>query len=160
MTSTRINHFNNSVGLRLGSRLQFIPEKGIDFDHFIDEGVRLLESEGRRDIGSMIPELRAKIAAIHDEHPFLARRLEFLETVLVVGMEPLLEKADNEIHFALLYAIAEVDLVPDVFPEVGYVDDAIICEIVLLRHAAFFERFCLVRGIDWSALRPTRGRRE
>jgi len=137
MTSTRINHFNNSVGLRLGSRLQFIPERGVDFEHFFDEGVRLLESEGRRDIGAMIPELRAKIAALRGEHPLLARRLDLLETVLVVGTEPLLERADNEIHFALLYAIAEVDLVPDVFPEVGYVDDAIICEIALKRHDSF-----------------------
>jgi uncharacterized membrane protein YkvA (DUF1232 family) len=160
MTSTRINHFNNSIGLRLGSRLQFVPEQGVDFEHFLDEGVRLLESEGRRDIGSMIPELRAKITSIRDDHPQLARRLEFLETVLVVGMEPLIERADNEIHFALLYAIAEVDLVPDVFPEVGYADDAIICEIVLARHAAFFERFCAVRGIDWMAIRPERGRGE
>ncbi|HSI15624.1 MAG TPA: YkvA family protein [Chthoniobacter sp.] len=158
MNSTRINHFNNSVGLRLGSRLQFIPDKGVDFENFLDEGVRLLESDGRRDIGSMIPELRAKIATLRDKHPLLARRLEFLETVLVVGMEPLLERADNEIHFALLYAIAEVDLVPDVFPDVGYVDDAIICELVLTRHAAFFERFCAARGMDWSALRPAPGR--
>jgi uncharacterized membrane protein YkvA (DUF1232 family) len=160
MINTCINHFNNNSGRPFGSRLQFVPEEGVDFERFVDDGVRLLESEGRRDIGSMIPELRSKIASLRDEHPLLARRLEFLETVLVAGKEPLPERVDNEIHFALLYTIADVDLVPDVFPEVGYVDDAIICEIVLTRHAAFFERFSAVRGIDWSAIRPERGRGE
>jgi uncharacterized membrane protein YkvA (DUF1232 family) len=157
MISTCINHFNNDAGLPIGTRLQFLPEEGVDFERFVDDGVRLLESEGRRDIGSMIPELRAKIASLRDEQPLLARRLEFLETVLVAGKEPLPERADNEIHFALLYAIADVDLVPDEIPEVGYVDDSIICEIVFTRHAAFFERFCAVRGIDWNELHPHRG---
>jgi uncharacterized membrane protein YkvA (DUF1232 family) len=160
MISTRNHHFNNSIGLRLGSRWQFIPREGIDFDRFVDEGVRLLDAEGGRDIGSLIPELRAKIAMVHDEHPRLARHLEFFETVLIVATEPLPHRAHSEILFALLYAVAEVDLVPDVYPEVGYTDDAIICEVVLARHAAFFERFCLVRGIEWSTLRPERDTRD
>jgi len=136
----------------LGSCLQFVPEEGINFEKFVEEGGRLVALEGRRDLGKAEPELRTKIESLREAHPRLARQLEFFEKLLVWDTGRLPEKTRGEILFALLYAIAEVDLVPDVFPEVGYTDDALVCEVVLRRHATVFHQFCAASGIDWAAV--------
>lgn len=152
--SARMNESHAGIGSPIGSCLQFIPEGGIDFENFLEEGGRLLASQAPRDLTEIVPDLRAKIAAIPESSRQLARHLDFLESVLLQEGGKLPPPAHSEILFALLYAIAEVDLVPDVFPDVGYTDDAVICELVLTRHAPIFEQFCTERGIDWSSLRP------
>lgn len=141
------------IGSVLGSCLQFIPEEGVNFENFIEEGGRLLSFEGRRDLGETAEvELRDKIRSLRGEHPLLARQLEFFENILVWDTGRLPEKTHCEILFALLYAIAEVDLVPDSFPEIGYTDDALVCELVLRRNDAALHEFCAASGINWPAM--------
>lgn len=148
-----MNHSTLSgTGTALGSCLQFIPDEGIDFERFVEEGGNLVAAEGRRDLGQAAHDLHDKIATLCEAHPRLARQLEFFESILVWDTGRLPEETRSEILFALLYALAEVDLVPDVFPEVGYADDTLVCEIVLKRHAADFQVFCTASGINWSAL--------
>jgi uncharacterized membrane protein YkvA (DUF1232 family) len=136
----------------LGSCLQFVPEEGINFEKFVEEGGRLVALESRRDLGQAEPELRAKIDSLREAHPRLARQLEFFEKLLVWDTGRLPEKTRSEILFGLLYAIAEVDLVPDVFPEVGYTDDALVCEVILRRHTTSIHEFCAASGVDWAAV--------
>ena len=40
------------------------------------------------------------------------------------------------------------------FRQVGYLDDTVVTEIVLTRHAAVFEQHCVARGIDWATIEP------
>lgn len=136
----------------LGSCLQFVPEEGIYFEKFVEEGGRLVALEGRRDLGAAEPDLRAKIESLRGAHPQLARQLEFFDKLLVWDTGRLPKKTRAEVLFALLYAIAEVDLVPDVFPEVGYTDDALVCEVVLKRNATALHEFSAASGIDWQAV--------
>ena len=154
MNNSTLFHTDTETGTNavLGSCLQFIPEEGINFEHFVEEGGRLVASEGRRDLGAAAHDLHDKIADLRDAYPQLAQQLEFFESILVWDTGRLPEETRNEVLFALLYAIADVDLVPDAFPEVGYVDDALVCEVVLKRHAAAFQAFGAASGINWPAL--------
>lgn len=60
----------------------------------------------------------------------------------------------NEAVFALLYLIAESDLVPDDVPGIGYSDDAAVLTAVLVRNERVLRDFARQIGEEWSALLP------
>lgn len=57
--------------------------------------------------------------------------------------------AHREAAFALLYFLKGFDRVPDTLPEIGLLDDAMIVQIVLQRHAATLR--ALRRRRAWPA---------
>ena len=55
----------------------------------------------------------------------------------------------REVTFALLYFIKGSDRIPDSIPEVGLVDDALIVQHVLMRHASVLRTHWIQRGRTW-----------
>lgn len=157
MTTATMNNPNPT----LTDYLSFASGQGINLERFVTHGGRLLEPADCSDLFAGITNLREKIGFLRGVHPRLGRQLEFLleffaadaahptETVRVVS-----EAVRNEATFALLYAMKDLDLVPDDMPGVGFLDDIAIAEIVLARHAEVFGRYCSAHGIDWATLQP------
>ena len=131
-----------------------IASEGIDLERFVEGGGRLLGTKAFASLPGGLAALREKISPLRREHPRLRRQLEFLASFFESAPTDLPEHVRNETAFALLYAIQDNDLVPDDMPNVGYVDDAAIVEMVLARHAETFERHCAARGLEWAALKP------
>jgi uncharacterized membrane protein YkvA (DUF1232 family) len=149
-----MNEPNSKARALLEAYFCYMSEEGIDLGRFVEQGGRLI---GRHRVGidNDLAEIDAKISALREEHSCLARQLEFFANILALDPSDISEKARNEVVFALLYAAAEVDLIPDAMPEIGYTDDAAIAELVLSRHGDFFARYCAAHQIDWAAiLRP------
>ena len=105
-------------------------------------------------LNNSLADLRKKISTLSNQHSYLARQLEFLMSFYQANPPNVPDKVRNETIFALLYAVKEVDLVPDDEPGVGYLDDAAVAESVLSRHAGVFEIHCDFHRIDWAALKP------
>lgn len=151
----------NNPNPTLADYLSFASGQGIDLERFVTHGGRLLGPDDCSELFAGITNLREKIRFLRGAHPRLGRQLEFLleffaadaaqptETVRVVP-----EVVRNEAAFALLYAVKDLDLVPDDMPGVGFLDDTAITEIVLARHAEVFGRYCSEHGMDWATLQP------
>lgn len=138
----------------LSAYMTYVSEEGIDLHRFVEHGGRLLGPDDAADLAAGMDALREKIATVRDLHPRFARQLgflvEFLENNPVSEPDPI----RNESLFALLYALKEMDLMPDDMPEVGYLDDAAVTEVVLTRHAREFERYCESGETEWDAVAP------
>jgi uncharacterized membrane protein YkvA (DUF1232 family) len=148
-----MNEPNTDGRSRLEAYIYYVPEGGIDLSQFVEQGGCLVGQERIGEMHHDLAEIQAKVSALRDQNPRLARRLEFFEKIVAAKPDGIPEKARNEIVFALLYAAAEADLIPDVIPEIGYSDDAAITELVLWRHADFFERYCAAHQIEWAGLK-------
>jgi uncharacterized membrane protein YkvA (DUF1232 family) len=155
MNTKTINEGNTEFDSQMRAYMQYMPKEGIDLGQFVERGGSLIGRHRPDGIGCDATELHTKISTVRAQYPRLARQLEFLEDILIREPEGMPKKARNEVVFALLYAVTEADLIPDVMPEIGYTDDAAITELVLLRHAKFFERLCAARQTDWRALKPS-----
>ncbi|MGB8169280.1 MAG: YkvA family protein [Chthoniobacteraceae bacterium] len=157
MTVKTMNKPNPS----LTAYMNYASDEGLNLYRFVEHGGRLVGGEDSAGLAAGLAELREKIAQLRPIHPRLARQLEFLANLFETdAAQPaeavrwLPEAARNETAFALLYAAKDMDLVPDDMPQVGYLDDIAVTEIVLNRHAAVFEQQCAARGIDWATIEP------
>jgi uncharacterized membrane protein YkvA (DUF1232 family) len=157
MTIKTMNNPNPS----LTAYMNYVSDEGLDLPRFVEHGGRLVGREDSAGLAAGLADLREKIADLRAVHPRLARQLEFLAIVFEAGAgRPpeiggwLPEAARRETAFALLYAAKDMDLVPDDLPQVGYLDDAAVTEIVLSRHAAVFEQHCAAHGLEWAAIEP------
>ena len=157
MTIETMNKPNPS----LTAYMNYVSDEGLNLYRFVEHGGRLIGSEDSAGLAAGLANLREKISDLRAMHPRLSRQLEFLANVFetdaahppeVVRWLP--EVVRNETAFALLYAAKDMDLVPDDMPQVGYLDDTAVTEIVLARHAAVFEQQCAARGIDWATIQP------
>lgn len=153
-----MNKPNTGVSSQLAAYMHYVSDEGIDLGRFVEQGGRLLGREEVVGLASNFAELREKIASLSTEHPRLGRQLEFLASLFAFNPAILPEPARNEAAFVLLYAVKEHDMMPDHMPEVGYLDDAAVTEVLLLRHAEVFERLCVTRNLDWTALKPETGK--
>lgn len=155
MNIKTINEGNTEFDFQIRAYMQYMPREGIDLGQFVERGGYLAGRHCPDGIGCDAGELQKKISMVRAQYPRLARQLEFLENILILEVESVPKKVRNEIVFALLYAVTEADLIPDVMPEIGYTDDAAITELVLFRHAEFFERFCAAHQTDSGALKSS-----
>ena len=138
----------------LGAYMNYVSDEGIDLHRFVEQGGRLL---GREDSNVLVAELamlREKISALRGEHPTLGAQLEFLVQFFESDPAQQPEQARKEAIFALLYAVKDMDMMPDHMPGVGYLDDAAVAGVVLSRHAEVFARHCAQHDTDWSTLKP------
>ncbi len=103
---------------------------------YVERGGELVTPQAVAGLRSLRAALQKKIAGVEMESR-LRRRLEVLaqyfdENAGGVGPANL---PHREITFALLYFLKGFDRIPDSVPEVGLLDDALIVQDVLERHA-------------------------
>jgi|GEM_PF-693088 len=139
---------------KLASYMCHFPEEGVDLDRFVERGALLLGPEDLHALPAGIAALREKICLLRANHPKLVQQLEFLEKFIDSNPSHLPDNVCNETAFALLYAMSDMDLIPDNIPDDGYSDDAAVIEIVLSRNEEIFKSYCRLQGIDWADLRP------
>lgn len=119
---------------------------------YIDHGAALVDSAALRALEALHGPLHAKIDAL-DEGTHLRRRLELLATFCEEAARDgsTGTPAHREAAFALLYFLKAFDRVPDTLPEVGLLDDAMIVQFVLQRHATTLRAHWLRRRRIWPS---------
>lgn len=119
---------------------------------YIDRGAALVDPAALLALQRLRLPLQAKIEQL-EESAHLRRRLEllaaFVEETAVDGSKG--TPAHREAAFALLYFLKGFDRIPDTLPEIGLLDDAMIVQIVLQRHAASVRAHWLRRQRAWPA---------
>lgn len=119
---------------------------------YIDRGAALVTAEALNGLRRLRWPLHKKIAALQDsEH--LQHRLELLATYVEEASAEgkVATPALRETAFALLYFLKGFDRIPDSVPEVGLLDDAMIVQVVLQRHASALRGHWLRRRRSWPA---------
>lgn len=151
----------NKPNPSLTAYINYLADEGLNLHRFVEHGGRLVGSEDSAGLAAGLVDLREKTSELRALHPQFARQLEFLANVFETdAAQPpetvrwLPEAVRNETAFALLYAAKDMDLMPDDMPQVGYLDDTAVIEVVLTRHADVFEQHCAARGIDWASIQP------
>ena len=119
---------------------------------YLDQGAELVTSEAIAAVRRQQEPLRAKIAALGESERLRSR----MELLAAVFEETCAEghagnQAHRDIAFALLYFLKGRDRIPDSVPEVGLVDDAMIVQLALQRHAAAIRAHCLRNGLTCPA---------
>jgi uncharacterized membrane protein YkvA (DUF1232 family) len=138
----------------LAAYMNCSAEEGLDLDRFVEHGSRILTVAEIAGLTDGLDDLQGKIATLKVEHSKLAGQLELLADFYRENPPGLPAQVRTETIFALLYALKDVDLVPDNEPGVGYLDDAAVAESVLARHAGIFENHCYFRQIEWATVAP------
>ncbi len=119
---------------------------------YIDHGATLVDATAVHALQGLRLPLHAKIAQL-EESAHLRRRLELLATFFEEASRDgsAGTPAHREAAFALLYFLKGYDRIPDTVPEVGLLDDALIVQIVLQRHATTLRVHWLQRRRVWSS---------
>jgi uncharacterized membrane protein YkvA (DUF1232 family) len=119
---------------------------------YIDRGATLIDDAAVQALQTLRLPLHAKIEQL-SESVHLRRRLELLATFFEEASRDGLMGTPAHRHtaFALLYFLKGHDRIPDTVPEVGLLDDALIVQIVLQRHATALRVHWLKRRRVWSS---------
>jgi uncharacterized membrane protein YkvA (DUF1232 family) len=117
---------------------------------YVEGGGALVTRHAPTGLQALRPALRAKIARLPDATP-LRTRLELLALFLeeVSTERAALTPAIREAAFALLYFLKGFDRIPDAVPEVGLLDDALVVQTVLERHATAMRAHWLRHRRRW-----------
>lgn len=117
---------------------------------YVERGGALVTPRALTGLRALRPPLRAKMTALRAE-PLLRTHLELLALYLdeCAAERATLTPALRETAFALLYFLKGFDRIPDSVPEVGLLDDALIVQCVLDRHAAALRAHWLRRHRQW-----------
>lgn len=119
---------------------------------YVDRGTALVTPEAIGALLQLRDQLQAKVDAIGDSE-LLRLQIEMLITYIEeTGAGGTADPtAQREIAFALLYFLKGFDRIPDSVPEVGLLDDAMVVQIVMQRHAAALRAHWLRQGRAWPA---------
>lgn len=119
---------------------------------YVDEGAELVTPDAIAALQALRGPLHAKINAL-DDSSHLRRRIDLLATYFDEtgsnGTPDL--SAQRDTTFALLYFLKGFDRIPDSVPEIGLLDDAMIVQTVLQRHASTLRAHWLRHGRSWPA---------
>lgn len=119
---------------------------------YLERGGRLVTPSVLTGLCTLRQPLKTKIAAL-DPDSILVKRLEMLDLYLdeCIAERATLSPALREVAFALLYFLKGFDRIPDSVPEIGLLDDALIVQAVLQRHAAALRGHWLRHHRRWPA---------
>jgi uncharacterized membrane protein YkvA (DUF1232 family) len=117
---------------------------------YVERGGALVTPRSLTGLRTLRQPLRAKIAGLGQD-PLLRTRLDLLALYLdeSAAERATLTPALREAAFALLYFLKGFDRIPDTVPEIGLLDDALIVQCVLDRHAAALRAHWLRRRRQW-----------
>jgi uncharacterized membrane protein YkvA (DUF1232 family) len=117
---------------------------------YVERGGVLVTPHSITGLRKLRPALRAKISGL-DRDPLLRTRLDLLSLYLdeCAAERATLTPAMREGAFALLYFLKGFDRIPDSVPEIGLLDDALVVQCVLDRHAAALRAHWLRRHRQW-----------
>lgn len=117
---------------------------------FIEQGGALVDRAALTALRKLLPQLAQKLGGIRDSER-LRRRLELLLRFFTElpsrGGEP--AAPEREVGFVLNYFLKGFDVIPDMVPEIGLLDDALLVETVLRRHEAVLRGHWQERGRTW-----------
>jgi uncharacterized membrane protein YkvA (DUF1232 family) len=122
---------------------------------FIQSQARALSRADLEPLIVDLPRLRALLTEVAPRSPSLTEQCEFL--ALVVENESAKLNGDSipqhvaEAAFALLYLQRATDLIPDLIPGLGLLDDAMIVNMVLRRNEHAFRSYSHASRLSWSA---------
>ncbi|MDP3069886.1 MAG: YkvA family protein [Opitutaceae bacterium] len=104
---------------------------------YVERGGALVTPHSLTGLRKLRQPLQAKISALK-QGAVLRERLEILALYLdeCAAERATLSPAIREAAFALLYFLKGFDRIPDSVPEIGLLDDALVVQVVLDRHAA------------------------
>ena len=133
------------------------PVSRTEFNDYLIFHAHKLSPHDLRVLAERLPALRESFAEVKSVHfPHTPARLAFLADVVeafVAGRaEELPFESAAEAAFALIYLHQEMDLIPDILPEIGFDDDATIVALVLERNAPALRKVAQAIGKDWAAL--------
>ena len=117
---------------------------------YVERGGVLVTPLSLTGLRTLRAQLHAKIAGLRTE-PLLRTHLQLLALYLdeSAAERTTLTPALREAAFALLYFLKGFDRIPDTVPEIGLLDDALIVQCVLDRHAAALRAHWLRRHRQW-----------
>jgi uncharacterized membrane protein YkvA (DUF1232 family) len=156
----RSNNFSLEFLRRTSRRRQSTRRRVESISEYVERGAALLTQEHLDKLRAELPLLNIAFAATAvPQFPNLQQQLKFLADFLedsIGGVFPAGSDASRkETAFALLYAAKEVDIIPDIVPEIGYADDSLIVSTVLSRQQDVFHDYCLFRKIPTSRIAVT-----
>ncbi len=96
----------------------------------------------------LLPQVRNKAAGIADSAR-LRRRIELLATFFEESPVSSDDSAVRESAFVLYYFLKGYDLIPDVLPEIGLLDDALLVETVCRRNQLALRSHWVARRRTW-----------
>lgn len=119
---------------------------------YVDEGAALVTPDAISALQARRPAVYAKIEGL-DVSSHLRRRIELLTIYFdETGHDGAPDsEAQRDTTFALLYFLKGFDRIPDTVPEVGLLDDAMIVQTVVQRHATTLRAHWLRHGRTWPA---------
>ncbi len=119
---------------------------------YVAEGAALVTPEAIAALQALRAPLQAKIAGL-DVSSHLRRRIDLLATYFdEIARDGAADpEAQRDTTFALLYFLKGFDRIPDTVPEVGLLDDAMIVQTVLQRHATTLRAHWLRHRRLWPA---------
>ena len=127
-----------------------------DLDHFRSMMKAAMEKASEYPPAEVLKKARAVCAEMEQANlpDFVKHRMDSLETLISALEDPewqMPEDEKNEILTSLAYFSEPEDLVPDNIPGLGYVDDAIMIELViqeLSQDLAAYIQFCKYRTTE------------
>ena len=125
-------------------------------DRIINQGSRRLTLEDLDALMVVLPKVRDELETEASPETGMLDQFRFLRHVAEDAAAGLRREVSlvalAEVTFALLYLTRSNDLIPDLLPHEGWIDDKAIFTAVLTRNESTLRELAISRGHDWEVL--------